>query len=210
MTTTSQETLFPTHVVSTLPLPELRGILSPAALLPHLTTNTYSSVTVVNIVFRQPSSSSLPLHPDGFGYLVPRPEDGYNAATGSGIIGCVFDSCSTAGQDTPGIIKMTVMLGGPYISGSISPPQIDTPILLSELSDQLGQPLPSPLFVKVHSNARCIPLYTVGHLQRMGELKSVLTSAPWNGRMEVVGAGVGGVSVGDCIEAGRNVGRTWS
>ena len=166
-------------------------------------------MTVVNLVFHLHPSSSLPLHPDGFGYLVPRPVDGYSAAKGSGILGCVFDSSSTATQDTPGIVKMTVMLGGPYIPGSTSPPQVDIPTLLSELSDQLGRPLPSPLFVKVHSNTRCIPLYAVGHLQRMEELKSALVSEPWNGRMEVVGAGVGGVSVGDCVEAGRSVGRAW-
>ena len=105
---------------------------------------------------------------------------------------------------------MTVMLGGPYISGSVSPPQVDGPTLLSELAEQLGRPLPLPLFVKVHSNTRCIPLYAVGHPQRMEELKRTLASEPWNGRMEVVGAGVGGVSVGDCVEAGRNVGRKWS
>lgn len=32
----------------------------------------------------------------------------------------------------------------------------------------------------------------------------------WNSRLAVVGAGVGGVSVGDCVEAGRQVGREWS
>ncbi|KAH0826567.1 hypothetical protein J3R83DRAFT_4923 [Lanmaoa asiatica] len=209
VTTSSQETLFPTHVVSALPLPELRGVLSPAIPLPHLTTNTYSSVTVVNLVFSLSPSSSLPLHPNGFGYLVPRPVDGYATTEGSGILGCVFDSSSTEAQDTPGIVKMTVMLGGPYISVSASPPQVDIPTLLSELAGQLGRPLPSPLFVKVHSNTRCIPLYAVGHLQRIEELKSALASKPWDGRMEVVGAGVGGVSVGDCVEAGRNVGSTW-
>ena len=172
-------------------------------------TNTYSSVTVVNLVFGLPPSSLLPLHPDGFGYLVPRPKDGYAANAGSGILGCVFDSSSTASQDTPGLVKMTVMLGGPYNSGQGSPPPVDISTLLSELAHQLGRPLPSPLFVKVYSNARCIPLYAVGHLQRMEELKRTLASEPWNGRMEVVGAGVGGVSVGDCVEAGRGVGRTW-
>lgn len=196
-------------MVSALPLPELRGVLSPATPLPHLTTNTYSSVTVVNLVFSLPPSSSLPLHPDGFGYLVPRPMDGYVANRGSGILGCVFDSSSTAAQDTPGLVKMTMMLGGPYFFGSVSPPQVDVPTLLSELADQLGRPLPSPLFVKVHTNARCIPLYAVGHLQRMEELKQALASEPWNGRLDVVGAGVGGVSVGDCVEAGRRIGRSW-
>jgi oxygen-dependent protoporphyrinogen oxidase len=48
-----------------------------------------------------------------------------------------------------------------------------------------------------------------GHLERMAELQEVLGGGPWEGRMEVVGAGVGGVSVGDCVEAGRRVGMGW-
>lgn len=31
----------------------------------------------------------------------------------------------------------------------------------------------------------------------------------WCGRLDVVGAGVGGVSVPDCIEQGRRVGLRW-
>ncbi|KIK98900.1 hypothetical protein PAXRUDRAFT_133176 [Paxillus rubicundulus Ve08.2h10] len=221
VTTSSQETLSSRYVVSALPLHQLRGVLSPAIPIPHLTANAYSSVTVVSLVFPSPSSSPA-LHPDGFGYLVPRGVDGYSAAKGSGILGCVFDSSSTAAQDIchsgRGFTKMTVMLGGPYVSptscasfSSAPPsPQVDVPTLISELSYQLNQPLPSPILVKVFSNTRCIPLYSVGHLQRMDDLKRVLASEPWNGRLEVVGAGVGGVSVGDCVEAGRNVGRSWS
>ncbi|KAF9225889.1 Protoporphyrinogen oxidase [Gyrodon lividus] len=220
VSTSSQETLFPTHVVSALPLHQLQGVLSQP--IPHLTANTYSSMTVVNIVFPSLPPSSPALHPNGFGYLIPRPVDGYSAAKGSGILGCVFDSSWTAAQDIShggrGITKMTVMLGGPYASptpcGSSSPAppssEVDIPRLISELSHQLNQPLPPPLLVKVHSAPQCIPLYSVGHLQRMEELKRVLASEPWNGRMEIVGAGVGGASIGDCVEAGRNAGRNWS
>jgi len=49
-----------------------------------------------------------------------------------------------------------------------------------------------------------------GHLDRMQEMKKLLTGPDgWGGRLAVVGAGVGGVSVGDCVEAGRRVGRDW-
>jgi oxygen-dependent protoporphyrinogen oxidase len=50
-----------------------------------------------------------------------------------------------------------------------------------------------------------------GHLDRMEEMKmKFLTGLDgWGGRLAVVGAGVGGVSVGDCVEAGRRVGREW-
>lgn len=208
--TSAMETVLPTHVVSTLPLFRLHSLLTPAIRLLHLTANAYTSVTVVNLVFPRPPSSSSPLHPEGFGYLVPRPPDGYfNDSNRLGILGCVFDSSSTANQDcSDAVVKMTVMLGGPYASCSL--PQVNVSDLLSELSTHLGRTLPEPVLVKVRHNQHCIPLYSVGHLQRMEELRHVLASEPWVGRMEVIGAGVGGVSVGDCVEAGRNAGRFWS
>lgn len=48
-----------------------------------------------------------------------------------------------------------------------------------------------------------------GHLERMAEMRSVLEDKVWGGRMEVIGAGVGGVSVGDCVEAGKRAGARW-
>jgi protoporphyrinogen/coproporphyrinogen III oxidase len=91
-----------THVISALPLPVLDSILQPPTAvaagaaastdksflpLPHLRENPHSSVTVLNLVFpnNPPNSSTAeptttttitPLHPPGFGYLIPRPEDG--------------------------------------------------------------------------------------------------------------------------------------
>ena len=193
--------------MSTLPLSRLQSLLTPATPLPHLTANTYTSVTVVNLVFPRPPASSPPLHPDGFGYLVPRSPDGYSRGSNRlGILGCVFDSSSTAAQDTGrDVVKMTVMLGGPHPR-----PQFSIPDVLSELSIHLGRPLPEPLLARVHHNEHCIPLLSVGHQQRMEELRHVLANEPWTGRMEVIGAGVGGVSVGDCIEAGRCVGKAWT
>ncbi len=54
----------------------------------------------------------------------------------------------------------------------------------------------------------CIPTPTVGHTKRMEEMKRAALDE-WQGRLEVIGAGVGGVSVADCIEQGRQAGRTW-
>ena len=43
----------------------------------------------------------------------------------------------------------------------------------------------------------------------MEEMKRVAREE-WEGRLEVIGAGVGGVSVADCVEQGRQVGRSWT
>lgn len=205
-----------THVVSALPLPTLSHILPPSSTLPHLNKNPSSSVVVLNLIF----PPGAPFHPPGFGYLIPRPMSAYDGLDAShpGILGVVFDSCALSEQDavssTPpsslnagNFTKLTVMLGGPY-----SNPSTSIPAILSHLRTHLGlaQPLPEPVYAKMHHHKDCIPIPTVGHVQRMAELRAALEGAPWNSRLEVVGAGVGGVSVGDCVEAGRNVALRWA
>ncbi|KAF8162792.1 protoporphyrinogen oxidase [Crassisporium funariophilum] len=160
-----------------------------------------------------------------------------DASSPLGILGTVFDSCSLSRQDKlPGgeeeYTKLTMMTGGPYpipplptstsyaYTGS-TPPFIRS--LLEELQIQLGKNVPDPVYWRIWENQACIPTLAPGHLDRMAEMKDVLDmSGPgsaggdkekgavgWDGRLAVVGAGVGGVSVGDCVEAGRSVGVNW-
>jgi protoporphyrinogen/coproporphyrinogen III oxidase len=252
-----------THVISALPLPVLDSILQPPTAvaagaaastdksslpLPHLRENPHSSVTVLNLVFpnNPPNSSTAeptttttitPLHPPGFGYLIPRPEDGYDGSLASepqpgreggeeeptpepepelGLLGVVFDTASLPEQDHDGenqadaakFTKLTAMLGGPYLSAreessssSLSDAQL-VEAVLRRISSHLGHALPPPVHYTVHRNAESIPTYLVGHTARMGELRRALHER-WGGRMKVIGAGVGGVSVSDCVKAGR-------
>ncbi|KZT36172.1 Protoporphyrinogen oxidase [Sistotremastrum suecicum HHB10207 ss-3] len=197
------------HVVSALPLPILSKVLTNeggAPSLPHLNSNPSSSVTVVNFVFDSPPDN---IHPAGFGYLIPRPSDSNSSPRGieSCMLGTVFDSSSLAAQDSsPTLTKLTVMLGGPH---PLPKDGVSIPELLSVLSSHLQRKLPEPILSNVRVQRDCIPIPTVGHWKRMKELKETLSADPWRGKMEVVGAGVGGVSIGDCIEAGRNAGRAW-
>lgn len=187
------------HVVSSLPLAKLNSVLEQNA-LPHLTFNPTSTVTVVNLVFPCAPSD---LHPAGFGYLVPRPADGYEGAEGRGILGTVFDSCALSAQDQPGskpITKLTVMCGGPYSIDSFS---VDG--LVEELFRHLGRPRMEPIHVSVNKQVDCIPLPLVGHLERMKEVQRRLEGGPWNGRLHVIGAGVNGAGISDCIKSARQV-----
>lgn len=214
------QTYAATHLVSALPLPALERVLvnSPTVTpLPHLTANKTSTVVVVNLVFSVPPEK---LHPAGFGYLVPRPAAEYGSTSGGdgaregenplGVLGTVFDSCALAAQDSNALhfTKMTTILGGPYALPSSSSL---VPDLLSTLKTQLAitGEMPEPVLVRVHHHEGCIPVPGVGHLKRMEEVKEMLKGDGWEGRLEVIGAGVGGVSVGACVEAGRNVGLKW-
>jgi oxygen-dependent protoporphyrinogen oxidase len=181
------------------------------------------------------TTTITPLHPPGFGYLIPRPEHGYDGSLASepqpgreggeeepahapepelGILGVVFDTASLPEQDQDGenhadaakFTKLTAMLGGPYLSAhketsSLSDAQL-VEAVLRRVSSHLGHALPPPVHYAVHRNAECIPTYLVGHTARMGELRRALHER-WGGRLKVIGAGVGGVSVSDCVKAGR-------
>lgn len=176
----------------------------------------------MNIVF-PPTKQRI--HPPGFGYLVPRPLAGYHVpGTASGFLGTVFDSCALSAQDVqePAIgnsgsfTKLTVMLGGPF---PITSSHTNIENVVAQLQHHLspiihrhaGKRLPWPAYYEAIEQRNCIPVPTVGHLQRMAELLEKLRdpAGPWKGRLEVIGAGVGGVSVGDCIDAGRKIGQDW-
>ncbi|GLB43263.1 putative catalyzes the 6-electron oxidation of protoporphyrinogen-IX to form protoporphyrin-IX [Lyophyllum shimeji] len=233
---TAARALEPTHIVSALPLPVLQSILPPptshARPLPHLTANPASSVTVLSLVFAVPPHT---IHPPGFGYLVPRPPEGYTPspsppAAELGVLGTVFDSCALPAQSQAEAehTKLTVMLGGPFRVPLPSDDEELVTRVLAHLKEALQGDVPRPVAWRVWRHERCIPTLKVGHVRRMEELRAVLMEGAesgeggtgnekgegwrrgaWRGRMEVVGAGVGGVSVGDCVEAGRRLGARW-
>ncbi|GJE85143.1 protoporphyrinogen oxidase [Phanerochaete sordida] len=196
------------HIVSAIPLPALHTLIERSSLpsLPHLLANPTSSVTVVNLVF-PPTAPGQPIHPDGFGYLIPRDKD-WNAS----VLGTVFDSCSLSAQDeypsadAPRFTKLTMMIRAEPSSAPVTQASV-----LAHLTQHLAppHPLPAPVYFAANTMRGCIPTPTVGHVQRMKELRDA-ARREWGGRLELVGAGVGGVSVGDCIEQGRRVGRTWA
>ncbi|KAI0718734.1 Protoporphyrinogen oxidase [Cerioporus squamosus] len=227
VTTESGKRITSTHLITALPLPHLHRMLvdSSSVLsndrtsqstalppLPHLLSNPSSSVTVVNFVF---PPSATPIHPDGFGYLIPRPSATGYPASSLGMLGTVFDSSALSAQDhypsgqstdaQGKFTKLTVMLGGPYGTPSPAPSSAEfIPALLETLQTHLGrrEPLPEPCLVRVREHRDCIPTPTVGHVARMREL-AVAVRERWGPNAAVIGAGVGGVSIGDCVESGR-------
>jgi len=115
------------------------------------------------------------------------------------------------------------MTGGPYPPTptlSLSKEEQFIRSLVDQLSSHLGRTLPPPIYWRLWNNVACIPTLRPGHLDRVEKMKSVLQAPShhgssldhlgWDGRLALVGAGVGGVSVGDCVEAGRQVGREWA
>ncbi|CAE6533068.1 unnamed protein product [Rhizoctonia solani] len=193
MLETSAGTVTVSNLVSTLPLAQVSGILPSTHQIPHLLSNPCSTVHVVNLIF---PPSNTPIHPPGFGYLVPRPKAGYDSAE-SPVLGCVFDSVTSTARN-PTVV--TLMLGGPFPIQS-TPLSLDT--VLSLLASHLGHKrLPEPISYRYHIQNDCIPTPLVGHLERMAEMGQAVERI-WGGRLQIIGSGVGGVSLGDCVRYGR-------
>lgn len=93
------------------------------------------------------------------------------------------------------------MCGGPW--GADAVPPVET--LVNRLFEHLRKPRIDPIEVRVHQNAECIPTPQVGHFDRIKELRDVLKGEHWGGKLVVVGAGVDGPAVPDCVEAARRV-----
>jgi oxygen-dependent protoporphyrinogen oxidase len=164
-----------------------------------------------------PSSS---IHPEGFGYLVPRSDPALNP---EGVIGVVFDSTAIPDLDEPSrlkkMTKLTIMIGGPHWSTYPRSASDLTPRPTPSNADDLIQPalshlhrifphlgdLPPPILVVPHIQKECIPTYLVGHGQRLKQLDGALQDAGWKGRLSVAGSGYGGVGVNDCVYAAQEV-----
>jgi protoporphyrinogen/coproporphyrinogen III oxidase len=198
----------PTHIVSALPVKQLAAALRAAnaernnALLALTAARSpkTSTIHVTNFIF---PPSKEPLHPLGFGYLIPRPAEGYESDENSqGMLGTIFDTVSMGRQDTAdGYTKMGIVSGGPYNSASTGP---NVDLLLDYLRKNLGNryELPDPIYSTTTECKECIPLFEPGHLKWVEKLKGTLKHYGEN-KVQLVGAGIGGVSIPDCIEQGR-------
>lgn len=130
--------------------------------------------------------------------------EGYESDENSqGMLGTLFDTVSMGRQDTAdGYTKMGIISGGPYASASTGP---DADVLLRDLRKHLGDryDLPEPVYSMTTECKECIPLFEPGHLKWVEKLKGTLKYYGEN-KVQVIGAGIGGVSIPDCIEQGRS------
>jgi oxygen-dependent protoporphyrinogen oxidase len=209
VTTMSGSVVSPTHVISALPVTQLDAVLRAAnteyndtlLAVTGARSPESSTISVTNFIF---PPSKTPIHPLGFGYLVPRPTEGYESDENSqGMLGTIFDTVSMGRQDTAdGYTKMGIISGGPYPSVSTGP---NVDVLLRDLRKHLGDRyyLPDPIYSMTTECKECIPLFEPGHLKWVEKLKGTLEYYGEN-RVQIIGAGIGGVSIPDCIEQGRS------
>jgi oxygen-dependent protoporphyrinogen oxidase len=201
---TTDTTTTHSRIISTIP-PSALDKLVPSLGIP---LGPRTSVGVVSLVLPLPPSA---IHPEGFGYLIPRLSD--PSQNPHGILGVVFDSTALPGLDTAAnVTKLTVMMGGPYWSSYR--PVLARPTSASELvplaMDHLRTVFPSlrnvdPVLADPHLHVDCIPTPTPGHRERTKELHHRLLDSPWRSKLSFAGNAWGGIGVNDSVYAAVEV-----
>jgi len=147
----------------------------------------YTSLAIVHLAFAR---ETLDAGPVGFGFLAPR-----NQKMRS--LGSLWPSDIFEDRAPAGLRLTTTMIGGAHDEGAVD---LDDAALARIAHEDLRRAMGfvvAPRFERVVRNARAIPQYTLGHLDRVAEIEKALAKRPG---LEIAGNGLHGLSVNDCIE----------
>ncbi len=192
-------------VVLATPLHVTQALLRPlgdgarmAGLLPQQAT----SAIVVALAFTPAQAARLRI-PPGFGFVAPQ---GFGRESGPShqLLACTFVHQKFPGRAPEEAVLLRAFFGG-YSGDALSGETDDNLIERArlQLSRVLG-PLPEASETVVRRWPQSLPQYAVGHLDRMAELESLLSTMPG---LYLVGSAYHGVGLPDLIRQGRATAR---
>ncbi|XP_078379655.1 protoporphyrinogen oxidase-like [Oculina patagonica] len=181
------------HVISGIPAQSLASIIPKdwGELASELKNIQSTTVGVVNLEYE---GSVIPV--EGFGYLVPSSEP-------LQVLGIIFDSCAFPENDRHGgkTTRITVMMGGHWFNSlfgdtdSVDPGHLQD-VAVEAAEKTLGiRAKPTSCLTTIQRD--CIPQYTVGHSDRIGNIFDFIDRRKLP--LSLIGASYKGVSVNDCI-----------
>lgn len=179
------------QIVSALPAYSLANLVSGdhPELSGMLNRIPYADVAVVNVQFK-----GKVMDREGFGLLVPPCEN-------LPILGVIFDSCCfDMGDNT----VLTLMMGGHWFKQHFGE-NPDKSVFLETSKKYLKQILnitQDPESVQVNVLRQCIPQYTVGHYERVAEVREYVEDKKLP--LELCGAAFDGIGVNDVIWSSAN------
>jgi oxygen-dependent protoporphyrinogen oxidase len=151
----------------------------------------YASSAIANVAFRRDQVA----HPlDGFGAVVPQIE-------GRRILAVSFTSVKFPTRAPAGTVLMRVFVGG-----ATQPELFDlddaamSRLIRDELADLLGA-TGDPLLLEIARHPRAMPQYTLGHLDRIADLRERLAH---HAGLFLAGNYLAGVGIPDCIRTGED------
>ncbi len=149
----------------------------------------YGSTATLSLAFRL---ADVPRPLDAYGYIIPRSE-------GRPVLACSWSSTKIPGRAPEGMALLRVFLGRADDYETLGRPD-DALLALAreELRETLGITA-EPLFHHLHRWERAMPLYTLGHPERLDRIAARLASHPG---LFLAGAAFHGVGIPDCIRDG--------
>jgi oxygen-dependent protoporphyrinogen oxidase len=169
-----------------------------AGLLPQQAT----SAIVVALAFAPNQAARLRI-PPGFGFVVPQAFGGERGPLHQ-LLACTFVHQKFPGRAPEGAVLLRAFFGGH--SGDALLGETDDHLIERarlQVSRVLG-PLPEASETVVRRWPQSLPQYAVGHLDRMAELESLLSTMPG---LHLVGSAYHGVGLPDLIRQGRATAR---
>jgi oxygen-dependent protoporphyrinogen oxidase len=191
----------PPHVAG----PLLRQLNEQGSRMADLFPQRATSAIVVALAFAPEQAARLRI-PRGFGFVVPQ-ASGQNEAGEYPLLACTFVDQKFSGRVPQGAILLRAFFGSH--SGAALQNESDE-TLVERARLQLGRvlgPLPQTVETIVRRWPLSLPQYSVGHLDRMAELESLLAATP---ALRLVGSAYYGVGLPDLIRQGRSAARSLS
>ena len=140
-------------------------------------------------------------HPlDGFGCLLPGKEK-------RRVLGVLFSSSMFDGRAPQGVSLLTTFVGGRRSPDLPALPQDEIAALAHAEHGILLGARAAPRWQVVTRWPRAIPQYVIGHLGRVARANAAELALPG---LRLAGSWKGGVSVGDCLRNGHDVGLATS
>jgi oxygen-dependent protoporphyrinogen oxidase len=169
-----------------------------------------SSAIVAALAFSAEQAQSLRI-PRGFGFLVPQRghTDAYWGDTAESLAQRALLACTFVDQKFPHRVPAGAVLLRAFFGGPADPALLQEDdatlrrLALGALEKILGK-LPEPIIVLVRRWPDSLPLYAVGHLDRIAELESYIAQLP---NVRLIGNAYCGVGLPDLIRDGRNAAR---
>jgi oxygen-dependent protoporphyrinogen oxidase len=150
----------------------------------------YGSSMTVALGFR---TGDFPHPLEGFGFLVPKRER-------RRLVACTWVGTKFSHRAPPGQVLLRCFLGGTADPGVLhESDDAVTEAVLEELHRIVGFSA-RPSFARIFRWPRSMAQYTVGHQQRMAEVRQRLAASPG---LDLAGNAYEGIGIPDCIRTGK-------
>jgi oxygen-dependent protoporphyrinogen oxidase len=203
LTTASGSSHFEAVVLATPPHVTRALLKDQHARFADLLPKQASSAIVVALAFTAEQASRLRI-PRGFGFVVP-PTQPDASSPEPELLACTFVDQKFHSRVPPGAVLLRAFFGG-HSGGALLGESDDRIVARArvQLARVLGS-LPEAAETVVRRWPQSLPQYTVGHLERMAELESLLRGLPG---LSLVGCAYYGVGLPDLIRQGRGTARS--